>query len=80
MKKHIILIPIIAALLVIYMPEIAKVIKQADSIKTEKKAMVDELVRLEVERLKREAEAAKTAGNAPEEAKKYEQTEKTPEK
>ena len=71
---------IIAVLLVIYMPEIAKVIKQADSIKTEKKAMMDELVRLEVERLKREAEAAKTAGNAPEEAKKSEQTEKTPEK
>ena len=71
---------IIVILLVIYMPEIAKVIKQADSIKNEKQATMDELVRLEVERLKREAEAAKTAGNAPEEVENSVQTEKNPEK
>ena len=59
----VVIVLIIAVLMVIYLPEIAKVIKQANSMKTEKQATMEELVRQEVERLKREAEAAKTEEN-----------------
>lgn len=49
---YIIIVVIIAVLMLIYSPEMAKVIKRADEIRNEKKKMIDELVRIEVERLK----------------------------
>lgn len=59
----VVIVLIIAVLLVIYMPEIAKVVKQAHNIKSEKQATMEELVRREVERLKREAEASQQGEN-----------------
>ena len=49
---YIIIVVIIAVLMLIYSPEMAKVIKRADEIGNEKKKMIDELVRAAVERLK----------------------------
>lgn len=71
----VVVVLIIVVLLVIYLPEIAKVVKKANGIKTEKQAAIDELVRQEVERLKREAEAAQTAEKEPEPAENDENDE-----
>ncbi len=43
---------IISILLVVYLPEISKIVKKAEEIKNEKDRTIEELVRLEVERLR----------------------------
>lgn len=48
----VIIVLIISVLLVIYLPEITRIIKKAEEIKAERNETMDELVRLEVERLK----------------------------
>lgn len=59
----VVIVLIIAVLMIIYLPEIARVIRQAEIIKTEKQATMEELIQQEVARLKREAAAAKGEEN-----------------
>ena len=53
---------IVTILMVMYLPDMARVMKQAEMAKREKEARMDELVRLEVERLKENAEKEKEEG------------------
>lgn len=52
----VLIVVILSILMIIYLPDMSRIVKQAEEIKKNKKKEIDELVRLEVERLKAEAE------------------------
>lgn len=55
----VLIVVILSILMIIYLPDMSRIVKQAEEIKKNKKKEMDELVRLEVERLKAEAESKK---------------------
>lgn len=55
----VLIIVIMSILMIIYLPDMSRIVKQAEEIRKNKKKEIDELVRLEVERLKAEAERKK---------------------